>query len=186
MRFKFEGLMEVLRTGRGGGVANLWKKECDFSIDTYSHNHMDGIVNKGKEEEWRFIGFYGEPDTRNRNESWAKLRRLKSKYTLPWLCVEDFNEITRLDEKMGGRFRLRSQMEAFRDVFDECEFKDLGFVGGKYTWYRGTGGGNTIWERLDRVVATTDWLDMFPATKVVHLEYGSSNHKPLIIRLKAI
>ena len=50
----------------------------------------------------------------------------------------------------------------------------------------GTGGGNTIWERLDRVVATTDWLDMFPATKVVHLEYGSSNHKPLIIRLKAI
>ena len=186
MRFKFEGLMEVLRTGRGGGVAILWKKECDFSIDTYSHNHMDGIVNKGKEEEWRFIGFYGEPDTRNRNESWAKLRRLKSKYTLPWLCVEDFNEITRLDEKMGGRFRLRSQMEAFRDVFDEREFKDLGFVGGKYTWYRGTGGGNTIWERLDRVVATTDWLDMFPATKVVHLEYGSSNHKPLIIRLKAI
>ena len=140
VRFKFEGLMEVLRTGRGGGVAILWKKECDFSIDTYSHNHMDGIVNKGKEEEWRFTGFYGESDTINRHEPWAKLRRLKSKYTLLWLCAGDFNEIMRLDEKMGGRFRPRSQMEAFRDVLDECEFKDLGFVGGKYTWYRGRKG----------------------------------------------
>ena len=65
MRFKFEGLMEVSRTGRGGGVAILWKKECDFSIDTYSHNHMDGMVNKGKAEEWRFTGFYGESNTRN-------------------------------------------------------------------------------------------------------------------------
>ncbi|XP_075650090.1 uncharacterized protein LOC142620636 [Castanea sativa] len=77
-------------------------------------------------------------------------------------------------------------MEAFQDVLDEYEFKDLGFVGGKYTWYRGIGGGNTIWERLDCAVATTDWIDMFPATKVVHLECGSSDHKPLIIRLKGI
>ena len=30
-------------------------------------------------------------------------------------------------------------MEAFQDVLDECEFKDFGFVGGKYTWYRGMG-----------------------------------------------
>ena len=105
---------------------------------------MDGIVNKGKEEEWRFTNFYGEPDTRNRHESWAKLRRLKSKYTLSWLCVGDFNKITKIDEKFGGRFKPMSQMEAFRDVLDECEFKDLGFVGGKYTWYRGMGGANTI------------------------------------------
>ena len=92
------------------------------------------------------------------------------------VILGDFNEITKIDEKLGGRFRPRRQMEAFRDVLDECEFKDLGFVGGKYTWYRGTGAGNTIWERLDRAVATTDWIDMFHATKVVHLECGSSDH----------
>ena len=143
-------------------------------------------MNKGKEGEWRFTSFYGEPDTRNRHESWAKLRKLKEKFNLPWLCAGDFNEITKADEKLGGRFRPRRQMEAFRDVLDECEFKDLGFVGGKYTWYRGTGGGNSIWERLDRAVATTDWIDMFLATKVVHLECGSSDHKPLIIGLKGI
>ena len=66
------------------------------------------IVNKGKEEEWRFTSFYRELDKRNQHESWAKLRRLKSKYTLLWLCVGDFNEITRIDEKLGGRFKPRS------------------------------------------------------------------------------
>ena len=31
-----------------------------------------------------------------------------------------------------------------------------------------------------------DWLDKFPATKVVHLEYGSSDHKPIVICLNGI
>ena len=38
-------------------MAIFWKEGCDFSIDTYSSNHIDAIVNKGKEDEWRFTGF---------------------------------------------------------------------------------------------------------------------------------
>ena len=49
-------------------------------------------------------------------------RRLKSKYSLPWLCAGDFNEITRAHEKSGGRLRPSKQMEDFRDVLDECGF----------------------------------------------------------------
>ena len=46
-------------------MAVFWKKEVDFSVDTYSPNHIDVIVNKGKEEEWQFTDFYGESDTNN-------------------------------------------------------------------------------------------------------------------------
>ena len=38
-----------------------------------------------------------------------------------------------------------------------------------------------VWERLDRAVATTDWLEILPDTKVYHLDVTSSNHKPLWI-----
>ena len=55
----------------------FWKKEVDFSVDTYSPNHIDAIINKGKEGEWRFTGFYGEFETSNHYISWATLRRLK-------------------------------------------------------------------------------------------------------------
>ena len=46
--------------------------------------------------------------------------------------------------------------------------------------------GHTIWERLDRAVATIDWLIAFPPTKVVHLECGTSNHKLILIMLAGI
>ena len=71
VQYKFKGLIEVSRIsqGGGGGVAIFWKEGCNLSLDTYSPNHIDVIINKGSEDEWRFIGFYGEPDTRICNES---------------------------------------------------------------------------------------------------------------------
>ena len=95
-------------------------------------------------------------------------------------------EITRSHKKLGGRQRSARQMEEFRDVLDECGFWDLGFMGGKFTWCNGHPDGFTIWERLDRVVATMEWLDKFPTTKVIHLECGLSDHKPILICLNGI
>ena len=63
---------------------------------------------------------------------------------------------------------------------------DLSFVGEKFTWCNGHPDGFTIWERLDRAVAPMEWLDKFPATKVIHLECGSSDHKPILICLNGI
>ena len=68
-KLRFEGLLEFSREGRGGRVAILWKKEVDFSVDIYLSNHIDDIINKGKDDGWRFIGFYGEPDTRSHHIS---------------------------------------------------------------------------------------------------------------------
>ena len=47
-------------------------------------------------------------------------------------------------KKLGGRQRLARQMEEFRDVLDECGFRDLGFMGGKFTWCNGHLDGFTI------------------------------------------
>ena len=90
---KFDGMIDFSREGRGRGVVIFWKKEVDFSVDTYSANNIDAIINKGKEGEWRFTCFYGESETSNHYISWATLRRLKENFTLPWICAGDFNEI---------------------------------------------------------------------------------------------
>ena len=72
-------------------------------------------------------------------------------------------------------------MQDFKDVLDECGFKDLGYMGGKYTWCNGQREGYKIWERINRAVATIDWIEKFPNTKIVHLECGTSDHKPIMI-----
>ena len=67
-------------------------------------------------------------------------------------------------------------MQAFRDILDECGFMDLDFVGFPFTWHKHYPN-FTIWERLDRVVATNEWFSMFTGTKVHHLDVTSSDHK---------
>ena len=59
-------------------------------------------------------------------------------------------------------------------------------MGGKFTLCNGHLNGFTIWERLDRAVATMKWIEKFPVTKVMHLECGSLDHEPILIRLNGI
>ncbi|KAL0006672.1 hypothetical protein SO802_008174 [Lithocarpus litseifolius] len=74
-------------------------------------------------------------------------------------------------------------MQMFREVIDECGFMDLGYVGPKYTWSRHFENGSSIWERLDRCLATSSWFLKFPGSKVYHLRCDSSDHIPLHIVL---
>ena len=179
-------MIKVSREVKGGEIVIFWKKDVDFSLGTFSPNHIDGILNKEKEDEWLLMGFYGESDTSNHHLSWTCLRRLKARNFIPWLCARDFNEITRSHEKLGGRLRPVRQMEEFKDVLDEFGFRDLGFERGKFKWGNGQHDGFTVWERLDRAVVIMDWLEKFPTTKVVHMECGFSNHKPIFIYLNGI
>ena len=46
-------------------------------------------------------------------------------------------------------------MQLFRDVIVECRFMDLGYVDDKFTWSKQFEIGYSIWERLDRGLATS-------------------------------
>lgn len=41
-------------------------------------------------------------------------------------------------------------------------------------------------ERLDRAVGTKDWFEKFPATKVLILDCGTSDHKPILVQSDGI
>ena len=138
----------------GGGLALYWK------------NSIDSIINKGSDEAWRFIGFYGEPATHKRIEAWNKLRLLNNKHDLPWLCAGDFNEIIRYSEKLGGNNRSQAHMQLFRDVINECKFLDHGYVGDQFTWRKHFADGHSLWERLDRGLANHDWFMKFSSSKI--------------------
>ena len=48
------------------------------------------------------MGFYRAPKVVNGEDSWLVLRHLASQYNLPWVCIGDFNEISKAKEKLGG------------------------------------------------------------------------------------
>ena len=51
VRLNLGGMIEVCRETRGEGIVIFWKKEIDFSLGTFSPNHIDGIVNKSRKDE---------------------------------------------------------------------------------------------------------------------------------------
>jgi len=57
----------------------------------------------------------------------------------------------------------------------------MGFSGYPYTWRNGRQGGAFVEKRLDRVVATMEWREIFPRTKVSHLLVAYSDHDPIIM-----
>ena len=121
-----------------------------------------------------------------RIEAWDSLRSLNHNPNIPWLCVGDFNEITRQNEKLGGAIRPSNQMQLFKEVIDECGFMDLGFVGQKFTWSRHFEDGRSIWERLDKGLANNAWFQKFPGSRVHHLRCDSSDYVPLFLNLSGL
>lgn len=57
---------------RGSGLAFFWKKDVESS----SSNHIDALINKGKEDTLRFTSLYGALETHLRMESWDLFRDL--------------------------------------------------------------------------------------------------------------
>ena len=69
----------VDRVGIGGGLILLWKEELEVSLQSYSVGHIDVLVklsNGHIPNSFFFIGFYGNPITNRRKESWTLLRRI--------------------------------------------------------------------------------------------------------------
>lgn len=71
----------------------------------------------------------------------------------PWLVCGDFNEIMYSFEKSSGQPREEKRMGAFREVLNEYQLIDVGYMGVWFTWERGNLPETNIKERLDRGVA---------------------------------
>lgn len=76
-----------------------------------------------------------------------------------------------------------SRWSFFVNTINFCGFWDVGFIGPKFTWLYQRANGVQIHERLDRTLATLDWLDLFPIAKLHHLSSSASDHSLLSLHL---
>ena len=77
--------------------------------------------------------------------------------------------------------RPMAPMAEFRNTLLPCGLVDMGFCGYPYIWRNDRQGRAFVEERLDRVVATTEWREIFPRTKVSHLSVSYSSHDPIMM-----
>lgn len=131
----FKESFVVPSNGLSGGLALFWRGEVKVEVNKSSLSHIDMVVRGGDNlGQWHLAGFYGNPDTALRAESWKLLRELSGLYPLPWLIIGDFHEIVCASEKVRGTVRPNKQMARFKEAIDFCCLRDVGFVGPKYMW----------------------------------------------------
>lgn len=126
--------IEVSASGLRGGLCLSWREDFDVQLCSYSRNHIDILISEDNGSNvWRYTRFYREPYADRRSETWNLLRRLGVGNNLSWLVSRDFNEILYSFEKEGGALRDERRMMAFREVLEDCELQDMGFMGSNFT-----------------------------------------------------
>ena len=58
---KFDHKWEVCSGRRGGEQVRFWKNDVHVTVEDSHRYLIDVTLDKNKETEWRFTGFYGEP-----------------------------------------------------------------------------------------------------------------------------
>ncbi|XP_021718562.1 uncharacterized protein LOC110686251 [Chenopodium quinoa] len=183
-RIGFSNAFRVASQGKSGGLCLFWNEEVtDFSLVSFSQNHICGDVNKG-EVTWRFVGIYRWLDSGNKFRTWALIEHFCRDVDVPIIFGGDFNELLSHEEKDGGSDRERSEIAKFREMVDTCELRGLGFEGQWWTWERGNSIESYVRERLDRYLASPSWMDLFPNAYVEHLLRHSSDHTPIVVRTR--
>ncbi|GMY22353.1 hypothetical protein FCV25MIE_17594 [Fagus crenata] len=103
---KYDGALCVSRIRTGGGLALLWNDRMRVQVTSYSRSHIDASVeDKGTGKKFHLTGFYGNPETHKRRESWALLKHLSHLSSSPWVCIGDFNEVLDNVERVGRGIR---------------------------------------------------------------------------------
>ncbi|PKU84406.1 hypothetical protein MA16_Dca002919 [Dendrobium catenatum] len=65
-------------------------------------------------------------------------------------------------------------------MISTCDLHDIGLFGNAYTWSRGN-----LWQRLDRLLFNSYWIDKFHMTHVEHLTRTAYDHAPLLLTINA-
>ncbi|KAI3473565.1 hypothetical protein Pfo_031528 [Paulownia fortunei] len=122
---------------------------------------------------------YAKCDITGRRELWSALRDIAEQNDAqPWLIGGDFNTILHLNERTGNNGNRLTLMNDFGDMIGDSGLIDAGYEGSSYTWTN-----HKVWKRLDRVLYSEEWLNLFHITKVSHLPRIWSDHSPLLISL---
>lgn len=157
----FLNCLVVSLVGRKGVAALLWNNDEEVKIMNYSNYHIHACLYLAEKNlYWSHIGFLSKLETNKRGYSWNLLSSVCSNHGQPWCIMGDFNENIAQDEKRGGRPRLEKQMEEFRQALESNGLYDYR-KGQKYTWINRHEDDSFTKERLDRVVANQEWLDIF-------------------------
>jgi exonuclease III len=162
-------MTHVAHSGTCGGLVLAWRLGVELESFISNKNNISAwCYFDPPNSPWFLSYIYGPSKEKNKLAFWDSLTTASEAFVSPWLCIGDFNFVLDQSEKLGGCHVASSSHCPFRNFIDHHGLVDLGFVGNPYTWFNNMNGFATIKERLDRTLASLDWVHLYPKPFLFH------------------
>jgi hypothetical protein len=130
---------------------------------------------------WWLTCVYGPQGNNEKIAFLQELRDVKSICSGPWVVAGDFNLIYKDEDKNNSNYN-RAMMGRFRRLIDDLALKEIPLHGRQFTWSNKQNSPTLV--KLDRVLCTVDWEELYPNCLLQSLASEDSDHCPLALGLK--
>lgn len=145
--------------------------EGDFYVKFDLRNKNDGF-------KWVLVCVYGPAQDNLKEEFLAEMVNMVGRVTVPVLIGGDFNILRKSSEKNNDNFNPRWSF-LFNAVIDGLNLMELELLNRQFTWANSRV--NPTYEKLDRILVSTEWELHFPKASVVAHSRDISDHTPLLL-----
>lgn len=128
---------------------------------------------------WWLNAVYGPQEDRDKAIFLEELEAIRDACQGPWAVTGDFNLILNQEDKSNDQID-RANLRRFRRTVAALELQDLHLHGRAFTWSNERE--NPTLVRLDRVLVSMDWEELFPNAHLHGLGSDASDHCPLLLQ----
>nr|XP_034607094.1 uncharacterized protein LOC117866906 [Setaria viridis] len=166
--------------GRSGGILlGVDLDELDIgSIDEGNFYVKFKVRTRKDNFQFVLVAVYGAAQPAFKEAFLTEMVQACRKENLPIVLGGDFNIIRNPSEKNNERYEDKWPF-LFNAIIDSLNLKEIHMSGRKYTWANSLK--NPTYERLDRVLVSTEWEEKFPLATVDALSREISDHTPLLL-----
>jgi hypothetical protein len=167
--------------GRSGGM--LLGIDLQFfdigAIDEGQFYIKFHLCNNADHYKWALVLVYGPAQGEHKERFLAELVNMCSHENLPLLIGGDYNILRHPSEKNNDRYEERWPF-LFNAIIDGLNLRELEMSGRKYTWANNLAA--PTFEKLVRILMTTEWEEKFPLSTVQALSREILDHTPLLLK----
>lgn len=166
--------------GKSGGILVGVRVEF-YDVGSFQQGDFMLQLNlwdKQNKIKWNLLIVYGATHEENKMEFLAELSSFCSRNNEPIIIGGDFN-ILRYAYERNKPHGLSRFSGLFNSLIGFYELREIVMTRGLYTWSNNQE--DPTLEKLDRILVSKDWEEIFPTAMVKRLPRGVSDHNPLIL-----
>ncbi|MCH88726.1 reverse transcriptase, partial [Trifolium medium] len=176
--------------GNSGGILSIWNKVKASLVFSFIGEGFVGVCLQfvGELRCCYIVNVYAKCNLRAKHRLWSDILMSKRGFGDGlWCVVGDFNSVRDCHERRGVGVRSvggrSTEMVEFDNFLNDLELVDMPLIGRSFTWFHPNG---VSMSRLDRVLISSSWFDVWGNPNVWVLARDVADHCPLVLRYSSL